>query len=271
MAERIAYASSTCAVSASSTTTSITPAGEKNGLGGGRSFELTALNENVRPNSASPAHIAQPVQSAHIAQSHSPLVTVPRARRAELCAVQVRVGSEDAMARRILKIAGDAAQDAFALRRELMRREDGIWRVRRDVLFPGYVIVETADPALLEERLKVLTETSHLLRGAGDAVATLDEREAELVRSLGGSARTVGVSRGVIQNSALRVTAGPLMGLEQLVAKVNRHKRIAYLDAAAFGCLAAGGRRPGQRVARLRQEEPARRQIRVALEVVSKT
>ena len=198
---------------------------------------------------------------------------MPSARQPALCAVQVRVGSENAMAQRILRVARDAALDAFALRRDLMRREAGEWRVRRDVLFPGYVIVETRDPELLEKRLQLLTETSHLLRGAGDAIAQLDEREAALVRTLGNSAHVVGISQGEIVSNRLFVSSGPLRGLESLVRNIDRHKRIAYLDAAAFGCLAAGeGRRPGRRASAAKEQSTSAepRPVRVALEVVRK-
>lgn len=188
-----------------------------------------------------------------------------------LCAVSVRAGSEAAMARRIMRAAEGAALDAYALRRELLRREEGAWRLRQDVLFPGYVIVETCDPELLGKRLEVLSAFSHLVYGAGGAVGTLTKREAALVRMLGGRDHLVGVSVGEIVSNRLNVTSGPLVGLERLVAKIDRHKRIAYLDAAAFASFAAGEpRRPGRRggVAAARAE--ASRPVRVALEVVRK-
>ena len=175
------------------------------------------------------------------------------------------------MARRIVRAAEGVALDAYALRREMLRREDGAWRLRHDVLFPGYVIVETCDPELLAKRLEVLSASSHLVQGAGGAVGTLTEREAALVRTLGGRDHMVGVSVGEIVSNKLTVTSGPLVGLERLVAKIDRHKRIAYLDAAAFASFAAGeprrlGRRGGAAIARAEVPRP----VRVALEVVRK-
>lgn len=234
--------------------------------GGGSSFDPSRVSDDFPVDPSSQSHIQGEKsrrQACAVARPlHAPV----------LCAVSVRAGHEAAAARRILRVADGAALDAFALRRELMRREGGAWQVRRDVLFPGYVIVETRDPELLAERLQILTAPSALLRGAGDAVATLTDHEAALVRTLGGSAHTVGVSLGEIVSNRLNVTSGPLVGLEGLVTKINRHKRIAYLDAAAFASLAAsaGTARRGGRRAVAGQAEPLR-PVRVALEVVSKT
>ena len=211
-----------------------------------------------------------------------------------MCAVAVRAGHEDAVARRVMRAAEGAATCAYALRRAAFKREGGVWRQVNEVLFPGYVLVETADPDLLEKNLQVLARSAQLVRGAGEAVATLEPQEAALIRQLGGPAHAVEASVGCIVDGRLRVSAGPLKGLEQLVRKVDRHRRAAYLDPAAFGVLtgiragaAAGENCPAcpvpprpsiapQRRARsstaLSAQKPVRpRMPRVALEVVSKT
>lgn len=163
------------------------------------------------------------------------------------------------MARRIACVAGPAALDAYALRRTTWRREAGEWRQATDVLFPGYVLVETADPDQLEDALGVLVRPAQLLRAAGNAIATLEPEEAALIRRLAGSARTVEASVGEIVKGSLHVSAGPLTGLEGLVSKIDRHRRAAYLAPAAFRTLMGVS------------AQAPRRMPRVALEVVSKT
>lgn len=177
------------------------------------------------------------------------------------CAVQVRPGHERAMAHRMERVAGAAVQQTMVLRRELPFRRDGIWTVRTDVLFPGYVIVATCDAEDLASKLDLITEFHHLLR-QGDAVATLDEGEVALIHALGGTSHTVSVSLGEIVQGRLRVTAGPLMGREDLVTKIDRHKRLAYLDAPAFPRIAGG--------TGLAPDSP-RRAPRVGLEVMAKS
>lgn len=163
------------------------------------------------------------------------------------------------MARRIARVAPEAVHAAYALRRTTWRREAGEWRQVTDVLFPGYVLVETADPDQFEDALAVLARPVQLLRGAGNPVAALEQEEAALIRQLAGSAHTVGASVGEIVNGVLHVSAGPLTGLEGLVSKIDRHRRAAYLAPAAFRTLTGAS------------AQATRRMPRVALEVVSKT
>lgn len=257
MAERTLCAHVAHADSASASRGLVTLSAEKM-IGGGRSYR------GFCPDGVATLSSSQQFDSAAAAQSWRAV-----GASAVFCAVQVRLGSEDAMARRILRVAEPLARDAFALRRELLRREDGAWHTRQDVLFPGYVIVETSDPSELVRRMGVLTELSYVLRGAGGGIAVLEKHEAELVHALGGSSRTVGVSKGEIVAGYLHVFSGPLTGLEHLVSKIDRHKRIAYLDAAAFGHLSAEPRYAGVR--RGSSGQGARRRMpRVALEVVRK-
>ena len=163
------------------------------------------------------------------------------------------------MARRIARAAGPAALDAYALRRTTWRREAGEWHQATDVLFPGYVLVETDDPSQLEDALGVLSRPALLVRAAGNAIATLEPEEAALIRQLAGSTRTVGASVGEIVNGILHISSGPLAGLEGLVSKIDRHRRAAYLAPAAFHTLTGAS------------VQTPRRMPRVALEVVSKT
>lgn len=243
----------------------MSPAVEKTVRGGGLSFDPMRVDGDSQVDLCSQIHNGGEKNGRDARMGALPL------RTPVLCAVAVRAGRESAVARRVLRVAEGAALDAFVLRRELMRREEGAWRVRRDVLFPGYVIVETHDPELLAQRLEILATQVQVLRGAGNAVATLTEHEAAMVRALGGRTHTVGVSVGEIVSNRLNVISGPLMGLEGLVTKINRHKRIAYLDATVFSCLSKTAN-AGCRLGRCGSvgQAPSARPVRVALEVVSK-
>lgn len=43
------------------------------------------------------------------------------------------------------------------------------------------------------------------------------------------------MSEGIIEGDQIRVLKGPLQGYEALVAKVDRHKRLAYIDLNILG------------------------------------
>ena len=42
------------------------------------------------------------------------------------------------------------------------------------------------------------------------------------------------MSRGIIRGGETHVTEGPLKGKEELIRRIDRHKRVAYLDNWAF-------------------------------------
>lgn len=161
------------------------------------------------------------------------------------------------MAHRIERVCGSSAvADTFVLKRELPFKQNGVWAVRTDVLFPGYVLVCTPNTDLLKTQLNLVTEF-HRLVCMGDVPATLAAQEVELIQTLGGNGRTVETSLGEIVNGVLHVTFGPLKGRESLIAKIDRHKRVAYLDACSFSWTGTG--------------EGARRMPKVGLEVVAKS
>lgn len=57
------------------------------------------------------------------------------------------------------------------------------------------------------------------------------------------------MSKGVIEGDRVMVTRGPLKGHEALIARIDRHKRLAWVDMDMFG---------------------RHKTIRVGLEIVSK-
>lgn len=153
------------------------------------------------------------------------------------------------MAKRVRSLAGeDVLQDCFALECQTLRKSQGAWRMETEVMFPGYVFVAANDVEALQERLRLSTQFAHLL-GADKRVFSLRPQEAAFVRDFGGANHTVAFSRGVIENGRTVIGEGPLRGRAHLIKKIDRHKRVAYLD---LGLL----------------DQP---QVRVGLEITSKT
>lgn len=152
------------------------------------------------------------------------------------------------MVRRVARVAGASLDDCFVLRRQALRRREGEWRLCDEVMFPGYVFLVSGDLPGLARDLDLLTSFAYLLN-RNDAPLTLDEREVAFVRDFGGPRHTVALSRGSIADGRLTVDEGPLKGREHLVARIDRHRRVAYLRK---GMLGEGS-------------------VRVGLEVVSKT
>ena len=64
----------------------------------------------------------------------------------------------------------------------------------------------------------------------------LTRAELQLLQSLlNPETRVVDMSEGIIEGDHIVVTKGPLVGKMAMVKKVDRHKRLAYLEFKAFG------------------------------------
>lgn len=145
-----------------------------------------------------------------------------------LCVVHVTPGHERAMARRVARLSGDALSDCFVLRTEYRVRRHGAWSQELLPTFPSYIFIEVADPELLERRLGLLSSHASIPR-AGDAMARIPQEDAETLRALGGADHVIRFSQGSVKNGELRVWRGALVGHEDLVCRIDRHKRCAWL------------------------------------------
>ena len=117
------------------------------------------------------------------------------------------------------------AVDAFELTRIVLRREAGTWVARAEAVWPGYVLAEPA-PGMDADTLA--------------AVGALTTAESALVRRLGGASHAIQASQGRIEAGRLVVDFGPLVGLERLVTKIDRHRRLAWLGPEPGRSFAVG-------------------------------
>ena len=117
------------------------------------------------------------------------------------------------------------ATEAFELSRVTLRRAGGVWVAAAEPVWPGYVLASAASQEAVEEL---------------GAVGSLTAAESALVRRLGGSAHVIQLSQGHIAGGRLVVDFGPLMGLEALVARIDRHRRLAWLEPEPGRRLAVG-------------------------------
>lgn len=126
-----------------------------------------------------------------------------------------------------MREGGAAVDNAFSVTRELPRRVNGAWTVVEQPLFPGYVFVAARDVDALDDCFA--SHDGEQPVRSGIAFKRLSHKESDLLLSLMGEGSCVRMSRGDIVDGCLRVSEGPLRGHEDLIAKVDRHKRLAYL------------------------------------------
>lgn len=82
------------------------------------------------------------------------------------------------------------------------------------------------------------TQESHRLTkliGTGDEIVPLVQEEIDLLMKIGTDKQLVEISSGIIENDRVQILAGPLMGMEGNIRRIDRHKRTAYLEIEMFG------------------------------------
>ncbi len=130
----------------------------------------------------------------------------------------------------------EALQDAFVFTYDRMRRYNGAWHLERQPLFPHYLFLESRSEEKLMEELKLYSKVFDVL-GSGGSLIRVEPEEEKLLRTLCGRGHHSQMSRGYIRNGQTVVTEGPLQGRENLIRKIDRHKRIARVGMPVMGCL----------------------------------
>lgn len=150
--------------------------------------------------------------------------------------MQVMGGRERAAADLVNKHVQSLIKECFIPSYELMKRLDGQWRKVTELLFPGYLFIETDDPDAVAALLRRAPMFMKLLSSSNDAFIPLTPSEVAWLEAFT-TAKThvVEMSTGVIEGDTVIVTDGPLKGHEAQITKINRHKRLAYLDMHMFG------------------------------------
>ncbi|MCM1284303.1 MAG: antiterminator LoaP [Muribaculaceae bacterium] len=154
--------------------------------------------------------------------------------------IQVLTGEEERTADKCRKLIGSrdsdegVLQDCFIPYTKRQRRYEGQWHIEKRVLFPGYVFLTSDSPEELFLRLKKVPGLTKLL-GTGQDIVPLTAEEEALLRRLGGDEQIVETSIGVIENDQIIITEGPLQGMEGCIRRIDRHKRMAWLEVEMMG------------------------------------
>lgn len=153
-----------------------------------------------------------------------------------LYVIQVAGGREMTAVDMVNRVAQDVCTECFAPRVEVMRKKRGVWVRLKERLFPGYVFVETRSPEELRDRLRSTPLFTKLLASAGDVFVPLTREEVTWLKAhVDAETHVMGMSEGVIEGDHVVVTSGPLRGQEAKITKVDRHKRLAWMDMDMFG------------------------------------
>lgn len=150
--------------------------------------------------------------------------------------VQVVGGRE----RRVLHLVeqlvdDDVLQECFIPQYEIMKKIKGEWKRRSEILLPGYLFLITDKVDQAADELRKVPAFTKLL-GNDNAFIPLNADEIAFIDSFTTKDhRVVEMSEGVIEGDEISITKGPLVHQTALVKKIDRHKRLAYVETTMFG------------------------------------
>jgi len=108
--------------------------------------------------------------------------------------------------------------------RELKERKDGKWRSVKRKLFPGYILIKGVMNIDTYYKLKKIPGIIKLL-SSEDEVLTVDESELRVLKILiDNDGNNIGISSLYRENDGVIIVAGPLMGLEGQIIKIDYRK-----------------------------------------------
>ena len=152
-----------------------------------------------------------------------------------LYCIQVRVGSEKITIDECKKVIHSyLINDVYAPMRKESFKYRGSWTEKEKILFPGYVFVETDDIFNFHYELKKINHFTSLIK-AGTVPITVSEDDLYLINKLSNKSGVMEISKGYIIGDRIQIVEGPLIGLEGLIVKIDRHKRRAQLETQLFG------------------------------------
>lgn len=121
----------------------------------------------------------------------------------------------------------------FVPRRRVQIRRKGEWIFTERPIFPGYLFVDTEDiDTLVLELWKM--EGFHAVLAVEKKYYPLSDEDAVLTEKLYESEGVLDVSQGMIEGDTITVTSGPLQGREGMIRRIDRHKRMAYIEIELF-------------------------------------
>lgn len=149
--------------------------------------------------------------------------------------IQVMTGDEKKTVDmcKVIVSNGDS-HEFFIPEADRMKRFRGEWHKIRKPMFPGYVFIGTEFIDELYEELRRVPKFTGVLK-TGSTITPISPKEEELIRNLTNKQHIAEMSLGYIEGDKLIIEEGPLVGMEAMVKKIDRHKRIAVLTVSMFG------------------------------------
>ncbi len=131
-------------------------------------------------------------------------------------------------------IGTDLLVECFIPMYERFKSYSGIWQKKLEVLFPGYLFIQTNNINLLFHALKSVPKLTKIL-GIDYDFIPIDKSEEAFLAKFFNQKYTIEMSKGFIVGENAHILEGPMINFKGKIKKIDRHKRTAYIEIEMFG------------------------------------
>ena len=122
---------------------------------------------------------------------------------------------------------------AVYLRYEREERKKGVWRVVTHPMFWGYIFLYADEPVDIYRLYQIEHVTLVLRYSDGESNLRGEDRAfAEWVLACDGH---IALSKALLVGDKTRIIDGPLKDYEGVIKRIDRHKRLAWVDVSVGG------------------------------------
>jgi Transcription antiterminator len=125
-------------------------------------------------------------------------------------------------------------EHTFVPKRKLIEKRSGIKHTVLKTLFPGYVFINADMSIDLYYKLKKIPRLIKPL-GTGDYYSPVDASEIDTIKKLVGEGDTIDFSDIFYVNSKVYIKSGPLLGMEGVIRRINKHHERAQVVLYLMG------------------------------------
>lgn len=112
--------------------------------------------------------------------------------------------------------------------KEWIKKSNGCREIRRSLIFPGYVFVNTDDPQTIHTMIKKERSCLGFLKSDGEFVQVRED-EKKIIEFFMGDKGVAGVSLCLLENNRLKVIDGPLKGMDDRIYRLERSKNQVWV------------------------------------------
>ncbi len=132
--------------------------------------------------------------------------------------------------KKLANLEDEVVQEVICFQYLQMLRYGGDWHLKRRMLLPGHIFLSGTEKVMDKYGNGEWNKKNAYSGKAETQSVLLTLCHRPYLKEICPEGDVIAMSKGIIRNGRLIVISGPLKGREQLIRKVDRHKRTAQIE-----------------------------------------